>query len=102
MEAAVLDGAALSESGVHVLGPLDLVVQPDERWVVLGPNGCGKTSLLRLLSFQRAPTAGTVTVLGDTYGRVDVRESRQRIGFASSALLQLLRPALTARDVVVT
>jgi ABC-type molybdenum transport system ATPase subunit/photorepair protein PhrA len=78
------------------------VVGHDERWVVLGPNGCGKTSLLRLLAFQRAPFAGSVTVLGDTYGRVDVRESRRRIGFASNALLQTLRPALRARDAVGT
>ena len=87
---------------MRVLGPLDLVVRPDERWVVLGPNGCGKTSLLRLLSFQRAPHEGRVTILGNTYGTVDIRESRHRIGFASSALLQVLRPVLTAREVVVT
>jgi iron complex transport system ATP-binding protein len=78
------------------------VVRPDERWVVLGPNGCGKTSLLRLLSFQRAPHRGRVTILGNTYGTVDIRESRHRIGFASGALLQILRPVLTAREVVVT
>jgi iron complex transport system ATP-binding protein len=102
VDAVDLQGAVLSEGGAAVLGPLDLVVRDDERWVVLGPNGCGKTSLLRLLAFQRAPFAGTVTVLGDTYGRVDVRESRRRIGFASSALLETLRPALPARDAVVT
>jgi iron complex transport system ATP-binding protein len=100
--ALALDGASLAESGTVVLHETDLVVRDDERWVVLGPNGSGKTSLLRLLSFQRAPSSGTVTVLGDTYGRVDVRESRRRVGFASSALLQLLRPGLTAREVVVT
>jgi iron complex transport system ATP-binding protein len=97
-----VEGALLAEGGVRVLGPLDLVVRTEERWVVLGPNGCGKTSLLRLLSFQRAPHTGRVTVLGNTYGKVDIRESRHRIGFASSALLQVLRPALTAREVVVT
>lgn len=97
-----VQGAVLAEDGVRVLGPLDLVVHTDERWVVLGPNGCGKTSLLRLLSFQRAPHAGRVTILGNTYGQVDIRESRHRIGFAGSALLQVLRPALTAREVVVT
>lgn len=73
----------------------------DERWVVLGPNGSGKTSVLRLLSFQRAPSSGTVTVLGDTYGTVEVRVARRRIGLASSALLERLRPTLTAADVVV-
>ena len=101
-QAVVLRGAVLAEAGAAVLGPLDFVVGHDERWVVLGPNGCGKTSLLRLLAFQRAPFAGSVTVLGDTYGRVDVRESRRRIGFASNALLQTLRPGLRARDAVVT
>src|SRR3954447_8893817 len=73
--AVVVEGAVLAEGGVRVLGPLDLVVGTDERWVVLGPNGCGKTSLLRLLSFQRAPHEGRVTILGNTYGRVDIRES---------------------------
>jgi len=97
-----LEGAVLAEGGVRVLGPLDLVVRTDERWVVLGPNGCGKTSLLKLLSFQRAPHQGRVTILGNTFGTVDIRDSRHRIGFASGALLQVLRPVLTAREVVVT
>jgi iron complex transport system ATP-binding protein len=100
--AIVLRGAGLAESGTPVLRPLDWTVAADERWVVLGPNGSGKTSLLRLVSFQRAPSSGTVTVLGDTYGRVDVRVARRRIGFAGTALLQALRPTLTAREVVVT
>jgi iron complex transport system ATP-binding protein len=70
--------------------------------VVLGPNGSGKTSILRLLAFARAPSRGTVTVLGDTYGAVDVRRARRRIGLASSALLQQLRPSLSAHDAVLT
>ena len=77
-----------------VLHDLDWTAQTDERWVVLGPNGSGKTSILRLLSFVRAPSRGTVTVLGDRYGAVDVRRARRRIGLASSAMLQQLRPSL--------
>jgi iron complex transport system ATP-binding protein len=84
-----------------VLHDLDWTAGHRERWVVLGPNGSGKTSILRLLSFQRAPSSGAVTVLGDTYGAVDVRTARRRVGLASSALLQRLRPTLTAHDVVV-
>ena len=100
--AFVLAGVHLVEQGTVVLHDLEWTAQRDERWVVLGPNGSGKTSILRLLSFVRSPSRGTVTVLGDTYGAVDVRRARRRIGFASSALLQQLRPTLRAHDVVLT
>ena len=98
----VLSGVRLVEQGNVVLRDLDWTAAADERWVVLGPNGSGKTSILRLLSFVRAPSRGTVTVLGDTYGAVDVRRARRRIGLASSAMLQQLRPALSAHDAVLT
>ncbi len=100
--AFVLAGVQLVEQGSVVVRDLDWTARADERWVVLGPNGSGKTSILRLLSFLRAPSRGTVTVLGDTYGSVDVRRARRRIGLASSALLQQLRPSLTAHDAVLT
>jgi iron complex transport system ATP-binding protein len=97
-----LAGVQLVEQGSVVLRDLDWTARADERWVVLGPNGSGKTSILRLLSFVRAPSRGTVTVLGDRYGSVDVRRARRRIGLASSALLQQLRPTLSAHDAVLT
>jgi ATPase subunit of ABC transporter with duplicated ATPase domains len=42
---------------------LDLTfeVRRGQRLVVVGPNGCGKSSLLRLLTLQEAPSDGTVT-----------------------------------------
>ena len=97
-----LTGVDLTEGDTEVLRGIDWVVRPDERWVIVGPNGSGKTSLLRLASFQRGPTHGTVTVLGDTYGCADIRVARRRIGFGSTALLQRLRPALSAHDAVLT
>jgi iron complex transport system ATP-binding protein len=102
LPAFVLAGVHLAEQGTIVLHDLDWTARTDERWVVLGPNGSGKTSILRLVSFLRSPSRGTVTVLGDTYGSVDVRRARRRIGLASSALLQQLRPSLSAHDAVLT
>ena len=98
----MLAGVELVEQGTRVLHDLDWTAGRDEQWVVLGPNGSGKTSILRLLSFVRAPSRGAVTVLGDAYGTVDVRRARRRIGLASSALLQQLRPSLSAHDAVLT
>ena len=104
-----MTGAALELQGVGLdretrvlLDGIDWVVRPDERWVVLGPNGCGKTSLLRIASLYLHPSRGSVRVLGEELGRCDVRTLRARIGLASQALADLLRPELSARDVVVT
>jgi iron complex transport system ATP-binding protein len=75
-------------------------VRPGERWVVLGANGSGKTSAIRLAAGYAHPTSGTVDVLGHRLGRVDVRELRRSIGIASGALAQKLRPTITVVDAV--
>ena len=85
-----------------VLTGVDWEVGPGERWVVLGANGSGKTSLLRLAGGWLFPTRGTVDVLGHRLGRVDVRALRRRLGYASGALTQMLRPSVTALEVVMS
>ena len=62
-----------------VLGPLDLRIEPDDRWVVLGPNGSGKTTLVKVLSLYRYPTTGSVQVLGQSWGATDVRTLAKRL-----------------------
>lgn len=44
-----LRGASLTRGGVTLLGGLDFDLMPGARWAVLGENGAGKTSLLRLV-----------------------------------------------------
>src|ERR1041384_5770167 len=97
-------GVTLSfDPGRPVLGGgrgVDWEVGPGERWVVLGANGSGKTSLLRLAGGWLFPTSGTVDVLGHRLGRVDVRTLRRRLGYASGALTQMLRPGVTGLEIV--
>jgi iron complex transport system ATP-binding protein len=85
-----------------ILDGVDWCVGADQRWIVLGPNGSGKTSLLRIASLYLHPTFGTVVVLGEELGRTDVRRLRRRIGVASAGFSDLLRPAITATDIVMT
>jgi iron complex transport system ATP-binding protein len=88
--------------GRPILHDISWSVDADQRWVVLGRNGCGKTTMVQLASLYMHPSSGTVEVLGEALGRMDVRAMRGRIGLASAALANQLRPQLLARDVVVT
>ncbi len=83
-----------------LLHDIDFAVQPGQRWVLLGPNGAGKTSLIRIAGLYEFPTEGTVDILGHRAGKVDIRQLRPRIGFNSPALTDLLRPQLTALEIV--
>lgn len=97
-----LEQVTVRREGATLLEDLTWQVQPGERWVVLGHNGSGKTTLLRVASLYLHPTLGTVRILGERFGRTDVRTLRTRIGVASQALADQLRPDLSASDVVVT
>jgi iron complex transport system ATP-binding protein len=85
-----------------ILDGVDLEVRRGQRWLLLGPNGCGKTSLLRIAALYEHPTSGVVEVLGERLGETDVRVLRRRIGFVSAALTDQLRPTLSAFDAVRT
>ena len=77
-------------------------VDASERWVVLGANGAGKTSMLRIASLYQHPTSGRVCVLGEELGRCDVRTLRERLALCSPALAARLEPSMTASEVVMT
>lgn len=46
------------------LHPLDLAIEPGEIFGLLGPNGSGKTTTLRILATLLRPTTGSASVLG--------------------------------------
>src|SRR5260370_872241 len=77
-----------------ILDAIDWRVDAGQHWVILGANGSGKTSLLSVLTGYLAPTAGTISVLGETYGRTDWREVRTHIGLGTSSNGCSAAPAL--------
>jgi iron complex transport system ATP-binding protein len=85
-----------------ILGPITWSVEDGQRWVILGPNGAGKTTLLQLLAALIHPTSGKVSILGNRLGAVDVFELRPRIGFTSSAMMEILPSEERVIDIVLT
>jgi len=58
------DRVSVRMNGQAVLDEISFEVRPGERVVVLGVNGCGKTTLLRLLDGLAYPDAGEVRYAG--------------------------------------
>jgi ABC-2 type transport system ATP-binding protein len=70
-------GLEKSYDDLHVLRGVDFDVAPGTIFALLGSNGAGKTTVVRILSTLLRPDGGTATVIGfDTAGQPQkVRES---------------------------
>jgi iron complex transport system ATP-binding protein len=97
-----LEGVAVVRNRTALLDDITWEVGPGERWVLLGPNGSGKTTLLSVVGASLWPTRGTVEILGQRLGRVDMRQLRTRIAVVSASVSRRLRPELPALEVVLT
>lgn len=73
-------GLIVVRNRTTILDRVDCRLERGRYTAILGPNGCGKTTLSRVLLGQMFATSGRVTVLGETLGRTDVRVLRRRIG----------------------
>jgi zinc transport system ATP-binding protein len=71
-----LHGVSFAYGDVPVLDGVDLVVEARDYLALLGPNGGGKTTLLRVVLGLLRPSRGTVRVLGEEPAR-----ARGRVGY---------------------
>ena len=65
----------------EVLRHVDIALDQGERLALRGPNGSGKTTILRCVAGTITPTAGQITVFGHAAGS---REARRLIGVSLS------------------
>jgi iron complex transport system ATP-binding protein len=87
----------IERGGAVILDNVSWRVERGQHWAILGANGSGKTSLLSALTGYLMPTAGEISLLGETYGQSDWRELRKKIGLVSSSVRQMMadeEPAL--------
>lgn len=86
--------------GNLLLDSVSMTVRSGEHWALLGANGAGKSTLLGMLGAVTHPTRGTVEVLGERLGRVDLRDLRTLLGHVNPR--HPLRSPLRVHDVVLT
>lgn len=97
-----LQGLRYERGDRKILRGIDWKVQPKEHWVILGPNGCGKTSLINCLTGYEMATAGDIRIGDSEYGKTDWREVRKHIGVVTSTLTHYLDPGEPVLDAVVS
>lgn len=92
----------LRRDGTEILRSVSWQVHRGQHWLIFGPNGCGKTTLLKVLMGWEWSTTGRVSVLGQEYGRgAHLPSIRAQIGWVSSAVSERMKPDTLARETVV-
>tara|TARA_B100000700_G_scaffold120406_1_gene135249 strand:- start:224 stop:1015 length:792 start_codon:yes stop_codon:yes gene_type:complete len=97
-----LTSVSKTDSGTKILQNIDWEINRNENWVVLGPNGSGKTSLLNIAAVNLHPSKGEVEILDHVLGKTDLRLLKPRIGFMSTSLNYKFRFNIKTIEVVVT
>lgn len=69
----------------YLLNHIDLKIAQGEHWLLYGMNGCGKTTLLSILSGFRQQTQGELKVFGEAFHDQNILQLRRRIGWVSSS-----------------
>ena len=69
------------DDGAPTLEIKSMMIQPGQHVAVLGANGSGKSSLLKLLSGLYAPTEGRVLIDGTEMTQIEPRDLRRLIGY---------------------
>ena len=101
-----LDRATVVRGEVTVLHDLSLRILAGQHTAVLGPNGCGKSSFIKLINRELYPLAregeAPVKVMGQSRWNVNVL--RTRLGVVTNDLTRDLQdmPQLTVEEAVLT
>ena len=97
-----LTNVSLERQNKKLLNNVTWQVNKGEQWAILGLNGSGKTSLLKLITDEYWTSQGSMEVLGNQFGGTDISNIRTKIGIVGSFIAERLSPHMLAEKIVLT
>lgn len=73
----------------QILKGVSFTVNPKEFFAIIGPNGCGKTTLIKTILKNETPDSGAIKILGKNLSRLSSRDLAHHM----AAVLQTIDPA---------
>lgn len=95
-----LERVGFRRQDVDILTDVSWRLDHGQHWAVLGPNGCGKTTVLRIACGYLWPTSGKVRRLGEEL--VDLGTLRRSIGWVAADIAPRIPPTERAIETVVS
>src|SRR5690606_2295370 len=86
-----------------VLQDFNLTIRGHERVAILGPNGCGKSTLIKTITRECYPVArngSSIRIMGQE--RWNIAELRSMLGIVSNDLMAMCAGHASGRDVVLS
>ncbi len=74
-----IEGVSFAYTGPLVLDDINLVLPPGKFYGIVGPNGCGKTTFLDLLTGCKKPHSGTIRFQDNPLSSYDKRELARQL-----------------------
>ncbi len=96
-DAVRMRGISKSFGGIHALEGVDLAIRSGSVHALLGGNGAGKSTILKILSGVQPPSAGTVEIFGVAMTEF-TPEAARRAGVAMIFQEMSLIPTLTVAE----
>lgn len=85
-----------------LLNNINWEVKKGECWVIFGRNGCGKTTLLSIVSGYKGFSSGTLEIFGQEYSANNILDIRKKIGWVSSSFFDKYYTQESVLDIVLS
>lgn len=92
------ESVTLAYDGAEIVRDLSVRIEPGSFTVIIGPNACGKSTLLRGLSRLLAPRAGSVVLDGRAISEMPAKEVARRLGLLPQSAVA--PEGITVRELV--